>query len=493
MTKGGIVQGKTQENVRAFLGIPFAAPPVGELRWKPPQPAAKWEGVRMATEFGPRPMQPTVYKDMVFRDPGCSEDCLSVNVWTPAKTANEKLPVMVWIFGGGFLAGGTSEQRQDGAHLAGHGVIVVTMNYRLGIFGFMTHPELVAESPAHAAGNYGLMDQLAALRWVHDHIASFGGDPGNVTIFGERAGSASVSAQMASPQARGLIHRAIGESGAAGFARGGLAQKPLADRAKEDSEAVAKLTGARTLAELRSLPAQALLDAITKAPAANGIRFGVVVDGDFLPATAAEIFAARKQNDIPLIAGWNHDEQGLALGTKTPPIEAVQKTARDEFHDHAEEFLRLYPIATPEQAARSGAEFAADKFIAYGTWAWLEAQTKTGRAPVYRYRFDRAPPTNFFGSTTSGAYHSADILYVFGSFDAQPQVPWTETDRIASDRMQTYWTNFARTGNPNGPGVPAWPAYSAAGQWPVMYLDAKPVARADEFRDRYLFLAREWR
>jgi para-nitrobenzyl esterase len=491
--QSGIVQGKAQGAVRAFLGIPYAAPPVGHLRWQPPVPAAPWAGVRLATEFGPRPMQPTIYKDMIFRDPGCSEDCLSLNVWTPAKTATAKLPVMVWIFGGGFQAGGTSEQRQDGAHLAERGVVVVSMNYRLGAFGFMVHPELIAESPQHAAGNYGLLDQLEALRWVRANIAAFGGDPGNVTIFGESAGSASVSAQMASPLAKGLLHRAIGESGAAGFSGGGLGQKPLATRAIEDREAMTKITGAHTLAELRAMPAQALLDAIAKAPAGNGIRFGVVVDGYFLPDTAASLFAAGKQNDVPLLAGWNRDEQGLALGTKTPPIEAMRKTAHDEFGEHAGEFLRLYPADSPEHAARSGAEFAADRFIAYGTWAWLEAQTKTGRQPVYRYRFDRAPPTNFFGSKTSGVYHSADILYVFGSFDAQPQVPWEDADRAASDRIQSYWVNFARTGNPNRAGLPGWPAYSALGDWPVMHLDATPAARPDDFRARYLFLAREWK
>ena len=492
-TDHGIVQGKTQEDVRAFLGIPFAAPPVGERRWQPPQPATKWDGVRPATEFGPRPMQPTIYKDMIFRDPGGSEDCLSLNVWTPAKTANAKLPVMVWIFGGGFLAGGTSEPRQDGSHLAGRGVVVVSMNYRLGLFGFFVHPDLIKESPQHAAGNYGLMDQLAALRWVKANIAAFGGDPANVTIFGESAGSASVSAQMASPLAKGFLQKAIGESGALAFIGGGPGQKPLAIRAADDAELLGKATGETALAGLRALSAQALLDAVAKAPGTGGIRFGPNVDGHFLPETMAAIFAAGKQNDVPLLAGWNHDEQGLALGGKVPPMEAMQKTAHDEFGTYAEEFLRLYPSGTPEQAARSGAELAADRFIAFGTWAWLEAQAKAGHQPVYRYRFERAPPTDFFGKKERGAYHSADILYVFGSFDAQPQVPWETADHTASERTQAYWTNFARTGNPNGPGLPSWPAYSPSAGAQVMYLDASPAARPDDFRDRYLFLDRVWK
>jgi para-nitrobenzyl esterase len=240
------------------------------------------------------------------------------------------------------------------------------------------------------------------------------------------------------------------------------------------------------------MPAAALLAAIEKAPNPLGIRFGAVVDGYFLPKSSADIFAAGAQNDVPLLAGWNRDERGLALPANPPPIEAMQQTARDEFGERAAEFLRLYPAATSEQAARSGAEFSADHFIAFGTWAWLEAQARTGRSPVYRFRFERAPPTDFFGNPR-GAYHSADILYVFGSFDAQPQVSWTDTDRAVSDRVQTYWTNFARTGNPNGPGAPAWPAYAATGDWPVMYLDATPVARPDDFRPRYLFLERAWK
>ncbi len=491
-TKAGLVQGKFQGNVRAFLGIPYAAPPVGALRWQPPQPAAKWDGVRMATEFGPRPMQVVVWKDYVFRDAGYSEDCLTLNVWTPAKNATEKLPVMVWIHGGGLFAGGTSQQNFDGAHLAGRSVVVVSMNYRLGVFGYMTHPDLIAESPQNAAGNYGFLDQLAALRWVQGNIAAFGGDPGNITLFGESAGSASVSAQMASPLAKGYFHKAIGESGATGFTSDGLGQKPLASRAAEDAATLFNVTGAHTIAELRALPALALLEAAEKAPNPMGIRFGAVVDGYFLPKTAAAIFAAGEQNDVPLLAGWNRDERGLALGPTPPPIEAMQKTAREAFGENAAEFLRLYPSATPEQAARSGAEFAADRFIAFGTWAWLEAQAKTGRSSVYRYRFERAPPTDFFG-VARGSYHSADILYVFGSFDAQPQVPWTPTDREISDRIQSYWTNFARSGNPNGPGLPLWPAYAAKGDWPVMYLDTQSAAHADDFRARDLFLERVWK
>src|SRR3984957_10879618 len=259
----GTIEGKANGPVRTFLGIPYAVPPVGELRWKPPAPPAKWPGVRAATEFGARCMQGSPYSDMVFRDPGIREDCLSLNVWTPAKNPKANLPVMVWIHGGGFMAGGSSEPRQDGRVLATHGVVVVSMNYRLGIFGFLVLPELAAESDKKAAGNYGLLDQVAALEWVHRNIAAFGGDPGNVTIFGESAGSFSVSALMASPLAKGLFHKAIGESGAAFYSEG-LSFDPLSKREEKDAKTASAKLGVSTLAELRAIPAEKLVEIFGK-------------------------------------------------------------------------------------------------------------------------------------------------------------------------------------------------------------------------------------
>lgn len=435
-------------------------------------------------------MQPAVYKDMIFRDPGCSEDCLSLNVWTPVTDAKSRLPVMVWIFGGGFFAGGSSEQRQDGSHLAELGVVVVSMNYRLGLFGFFAHPDLIRESPYHAAGNYGLMDQLAAIRWVHDNISAFGGDPANVTIFGQSAGSFSVSALMASPLAKGLFQKAIGESGGAFFSRS-LPQRPLATVAAEDAETVGKITGARTLADLRAIPAQALLDAVSKTSDGGRPRFGMDIDGYFLPESVPAIFAEGKQNAVPLLAGWNRDEGGLLLPENPPPTESMKKTAGDQFGDRANEFLALYPTDTEQRAARSGAEFAADRFIAFGTWAWIEAETRTGGQPIYRYRFDTAPPTDFFG-VKKGVFHSAEIPYVFGEFDSEPQVPWTPEDREVSRLIQAYWTNFARTGDPNGPGLPDWPVYSPSTGWKVLHINSPAAAQPDDFRPRYLFLAQEW-
>jgi para-nitrobenzyl esterase len=490
-TASGTVGGKEDSSVRAFLGIPYAAPPVGDLRWKPPVPAAKWSGVRKATDFGPHCMQGNVYGDMTFHDSGASEDCLSLNVWVPAKPASAKLPVMVWIYGGGFAAGSTSEARQDGANLAQQGVIVVSMNYRLGVFGFFAHPELAKESPHNAAGNYGLLDQTAALQWVHDNIAAFGGDPGNVTIFGESAGSFSVSAQMASPLAKGLFQKAIGESGGAFFSSG-LAFDPLAVREEKDVKTVSAKLGVSTLSELRAIPAQKLLDAFAP-PQSPGFDFEPDVDGYFLPEPVPAIFAAEKQNDVPLLAGWNRDEGSyeVAFNPQKPTAESMKTNAQKDFGDKAAEFLKLYPSDTDAQTLRSAQDFAGDKFIAFSTWAWMDAQSKTGKQPIYRFRFDLGPPADPKGPQL-GAYHSAEIEYVFGQLDSKAGIAWLPEHRQLSAEMQKYWANFARTGDPNGPGLPKWPVYSAGDGWPVMYLGTTSAAHKDDLRERYLFLAGVW-
>ncbi len=490
-TASGTVEGKEDGAINKFLGIPYAAPPVGDLRWKPPVPAATWTGVRKAAEFGSHCMQGKVYGDMNFRDAGGSEDCLTLNIWVPVKTSGPKLPVMVWIYGGGFAAGSTSEARQDGTHLAQQGVIVVSMNYRLGVFGFFVHPELAKESGRNAAGNYGLLDQTLALHWVHDNIAAFGGDPGNVTIFGESAGSFSVSAQMASPLAKGLFQKAIGESGGA-FYSGGLTFEPRSVREKEDVKVVSAKLGVSSLAELRAIPAQKLLDAFSP-PQSPGFDFGPDVDGYFLPEPVPAIFAAGKQNDVPLLAGWNHDEGSfeIAFSPQKPTAESLKATAQKEFDGKSAEFLRLYPSDTPEQALRSAQDFAGDKFIAFSTWDWMESQAKTGKQPMYRFRFDLGPPADPKGPQL-GAFHSAEIEYVFGQLDSKTGVAWRADDRQLSEEMQKYWANFARSGDPNGPGLSKWPVYSAADGWPVMFLDAKSAAHKDELRERFLFLAGEW-
>jgi len=488
-TRTGEVAGKVDGSVHAFLGIPYAMSPVGDMRWKAPMPAQKWSGVRQATDFGPRCMQGPVFGDMKFRDSGGSEDCLTLNVWVPA-SHGVKLPVMVWIYGGGFAAGGTSEARQDGTNLAKRGVIVVSMNYRLGVFGFFVHPELAKESGHNSAGNYGLLDQLAALKWVHENIAAFGGNPNNVTIFGESAGSFSVSAQMASPLAKGLFQKAIGESGAAFYSRG-LPFEPLSVREERDVKLVSDKLGISALAELRALPAQKLLEAFSP-PQSHGFDFRPDIDGYFLPESVPAIFAAGKQNDMPLLAGWNHDESSpdVILNPQKPTAESMRANAQKDFDDKADEFLKLYPT-DDQHVLRSAIDFASDRFIAFSTWAWMEGQSKTGRKPIYRYRFDLGPPTAP-DAPKLGAYHSAEIEYVFGQLDSKKDVAWVEASRALSELMQQYWTNFARNGDPNGPGLPRWPMYTPGGGWQVMYLDEPPAAHKDDLRDRYLFLATQW-
>jgi len=488
-THSGIVEGKDDGKVKSFLGIPYAAPPVGNFRWKAPQPVSRWSGVKKATEFGYRCMQGNVFGDMVFHDLGGSEDCLTLNIWVPDKHIDPKMAVMVWIYGGGFVAGTTSEARQDGYELAQQGVIVVSMNYRLGIFGFLVHPELAQESGHNSAGNYGLLDQLAALQWVHDNIAAFGGDPGNVTIFGESAGSFSVSAQMASPLAKGLFQKAIGESGAA-FSRGGLPFQPMSERAEKDPKLLKDKLGASTLAELRAIPAEKLIEVF--GDRTQAFNFGPDVDGYFLPESVPTIFAAGKQNDVPLIAGWNHDEGSfeIAYAPQKPTAESFKAQAQKDFGDKADEFLKLYPANTNEQALRSAQDYAGDMFIALSTWDWIEAQSKTGKQPIYRYRFDMAPFSKNPNAPRLGAYHSAEIEYVFGQLDSKTDVTWRESDRQISDMMQKYWSNFAKNGNPNGPGLPSWPGYTATDGWPVMILSAEPAAKKDDMRERYLFLSK---
>jgi len=484
----GRVQGVLKSGVAAYRGIPYAAPPVGVLRWKPPQPAASWTGVRKAVDFGPRCMQARIYDDMVFRDKGPSEDCLYLNVWTPAAAAGAHLPVMVWIHGGGFAAGAASEPRQDGQNLAKKGVVVVSMNYRLNVFGFFTHAELAKESGRDASGNYGLLDQVAALEWVHRNIAAFGGDPGKVTIFGESAGSFSVSALMASPLAQGLFQRAIGESGA--FFGAVLALKPLAEREAADARFAVEL-GAPSLEALRAKPAGELMKAV---PRDNVVRFSPNIDGYFLPQDVASIFKSGKQSHVPLLAGWNLDEGSYRaiFGKNDPTAQNFAKQARESFGNNADELLKLYPAANDEQAKRSAQDLAGDEFIAFSTWKWIEMQAATGGSPLFRYEFDDAPPapTNAASGKAEaprGAYHSAEIDFVFETLSFE-DLPWRAKDKALSDLISSYWTNFAKNGDPNGAGLPPWPAYTREGSYPVMHLDAGSHAAPDEHRGRYEFL-----
>ncbi|OON66241.1 carboxylesterase/lipase family protein [Hymenobacter sp. CRA2] len=505
-TANGQLEGVVlSSGVRAFRGIPFAAPPVDARRWQPPQPAAAWTGVRAAKEFGPRAMQLPLFGDMNFRSAGVSEDCLYLNVWTTAAAAKERRPVLVYFYGGGFVAGDGSEPRYDGESMARRGIVVVTVNYRLGVLGFLAHPELTAESARHASGNYGLLDQQAALRWVQQNIAAFGGDPQQVTIAGESAGSMSVSAQMASPLARGLFARAIGESGS--FLNSGFGPVPLAE-AEQAGVAFAQSVGATSLAQLRALPAQQLLEATGKP---GSPRFAPTVDGYFFPQAPAAIFAAGQQARVPLLVGWNSQEMSpnFLLGAQPPTPDNFRQAVQQRFGSRAEEVLRLYPAATPAEAEQAATDLAGDLFIAYTTWKWADAHARTGGQPVYRYLYARPRPAmvpamgnaqpGLAGGVVKGdakapvappargAVHSAEIEYALGNLATNKVYAWTPDDYRVSTTTQGYFANFIKTGNPNGKGLPAWPA--ATGATPqVLHLDVTTRAEPEQHRARYLFL-----
>ena len=485
----GVLEGviSADGKVKTFKGIPYAAPPVGALRWQAPQPVVPWTGVRAAEAYGARAMQVHVWDDMFFFDPGPSEDCLYLNLWMPAKPATDKLPVMVWIHGGGFVAGGSSEPRQDGGNLSKNGVLVVSMNYRMGIFGFFSHPELTAESPHHASGNQGLLDMVAALQWVKRNIAAFGGDPDNVTIFGESAGSMAVSALMASPEAKGLFQKAIGESGAVTNPR--RPQAPLAQAEQDGLKLVEKLFGTTSLAKLRALPAQQIIEATTKPDV--GFWPQVVADGWFLPRAGADIFAAGQQSHVPLLAGWNLDEGGSGdiFGKEAPTLANYEKQAKARFGDRADAFLKAYAASTDAGAKRAAADYGGDQFIGYGTWKWIELHRQTGGAPVWRYKFEQFLPVaaDAKPGTEPRAPHAGEIEYVFQVLSSK-KLDWQPEHRALSDQMAAYWTNFAKTGNPNGAGLPEWPAYETKTGDQVMHLNTVSAARPATDRARYEFI-----
>lgn len=506
-TANGVLAGLiTATGIRTFQGVPFAAPPVGELRWKAPQPVQNWSGVRAATRFGPRAMQLPIYGDMNFRSDGVSEDCLYLNVWTPAKPGKQKLPVLVYFYGGGFIAGDGSEPRYDGESMARRGIVAVTVNYRLGVFGFLAHPELTQESPNKASGNYGFQDQTAALRWVQQNIAAFGGDPQQVTIAGESAGSMSVSAQMASPLSKNLFARAIGESGS--MLNTGFGPVPLAE-GEQAGVAFAASLGATSLAALRALPAQQLLEAAGKP---GTPRFAPTLDGYFFSQKPAAIFAAGQQARVPLLVGWNSQEMTspFLLGAEAPTPENFRKALQRLYGPQADEALRLYPAATPEQAEQAATDLAGDRFISYSTWKWADAHAQTSGQPVYRYLYARPRPAMVpeMGNATTGlaggvvkqapaaapappakgAVHSAEIEYALGNLPGNKVFAWTPDDYKVSETMQGYFANFIKTGNPNGKGLPIWPALTPGQASQQLRINVTTKAEPEQHRARYLFL-----
>lgn len=493
--------------VRVYRGIPYAAPPVADLRWRAPQPPAPWNGVRQATEFSnacwqmPYPPAAAIYQSKL---PTLSEDCLYLNIWTPAKSAKDSLPVMVWIHGGGFTRGTANTGAYDGEALARKGAVIVTINYRLGIFGFFAHPGLSAESGHHASGNYALLDQIAALQWVKKNVAAFGGDPGRVTIFGESAGSWAVNALMASPLAKGLFQRAIGESGGSfgpmksledaekeGAKLGRLLAPDSAPQKSDSSQKSAATTGpanSDVLKELRAMSAQNLL----KAGETETVR--PIVDGYVLPQDIATIFSQGKQNDVPLIVGYNADE-GTTLAPQGINLKTIVFTTgvHQRYGAQAEQMLKIYPAATDEEAVISFYAAFRDQSFGWEMRTWARISTKTGHHPAYFYYFSRRPPGP--QSERLRAFHASEIAYVFGTF-VWP-FPWEDADKKLSDAITSYWVNFAATGNPNGGNLPKWPAYSAGDDQALEFGDQIAVraninkAGLDFFDGYYQSLAAE--
>lgn len=448
-------------SLRVFRGIPYAAPPVGELRWKPPQPVTAWAGVRRTTEFGARCMQLPLFS-MQFRSRDMSEDCLFLNVWTPAQTAGEKLPVLVYFHGGGFAAGDGSEPRYDGAALASRGMVTVTVNYRLGLFGFLALPEMVRESAHGAAGNYGMLDQHAALRWVREHIAQFGGDPDKVTIGGESAGSIAVSAHMASPLSRGLFSRAIGESGAA-FG-------PLTLWTPDDAQTASKLyqrkMEATSLSTLRAMPAEALL-AGTGPKEKPEFLFWPSVDGHFLVRSLEATYEAGAQAHVPLLVGSNSHEapHTMILGPQPPTPQHWRIALKRIFGPYATEVLALYPGNDNDEVSRSATALASDMFISHATRRWVDAHRQTGGAPVYFYYYTHKRPPKRMPepgqSPELGAVHSSEIKYALGTLGLSNRFAWQPEDHTVSRIFSGYVTHFVKTGTPNDPSLPEWPASRA--------------------------------
>jgi para-nitrobenzyl esterase len=458
----GKVEGTAEDGLHVFKGIPYALPPE---RWKPPTAMPRWRGVRKATEFGPACVQPhsrpgSIYEISADAPQPMSEDCLTLNVWAPSGA--RKAPVLLWIHGGSLIIGASREGFYDGARLASRGVVVVTVNYRLGVFGWLAHPELGAESRRGISGNYGLLDQIEALKWVRRNIAAFGGDPSNVTIAGESAGALSVMYLMASPVARGLFAKAILES-AYMIATPALKQRKHGlPSAEEDGAKLAAALHAPDIAALRSMDAHALADA---ASAAGFVPWGAI-DGHVLPRQLVEVFDRGEQAPVPLLAGFNSGEiRTLTFLAPPPPATAAEYESiiRDRYRDLAGEFLRLYSSADMQESV-----FAAVRDALYGWTAerLVRKQTARGR-PSFLYFWDHGYPAA--DSTGRHAFHGSEIPYVFGTFDRTtsrwPKVPETPQERGLSDAMIGYWTSFARSGRPQAEGVPDWPAYGSSGAY----------------------------
>ena len=491
-TQYGVLEGFEEDGVKKFLGVPFAQAPVGELRWKAPQPVQSWEGVREAKAFADDPMQPDIFGDMNFRGSGRSEDCLYLNIWTTAATTADALPVLIYFNGGGLMAGSGSEPRYDGSSIAKEGVIGVTANYREGVFGFFAHPELTAASDYKGSGNYGFLDQVAAIQWVKENIGAFGGDPARITIVGESAGSFSVSLLMCSPLSKGLIAGAMLSSGAEVLPYGPTAQ------ADADAAGAALLTnaGIASLADAMAMNADSLQQLLPPRGMAS-----VVLDGYFMTESADAVFEKGQQAQVPLLAGWNSLEgtPQQSLRGQAPTVENYKNAMKPQFGDMTDEIFNAYGILTDEDVmSQKGFDLASDLFTGFPTWKLCDYHAKTSTQPVYRYHYMHPRPqvSAKMGDMTGGlaggvrektaeekkaqqpdiapgAVHSADIEYAMGTLDTNEYYDWQEEDYAISKLFLTYYANFCKTGNPNGEGLPQWTAITKDN------LDNAPVMKID--------------
>ncbi|MFH1197799.1 MAG: carboxylesterase family protein [bacterium] len=459
----GLLQGKFEDGLTVYKGIPFAAPPIGDLRWRAPQPAARWEGVKQVTEFAPTPIQAWGSSS------GQSEDCLYLNVWTPAKSADEKIPVLVWIYGGGFNGGSTSEPNYSGENLAEKGVVLVSIAYRVGHLGFLAHPELSDENPNHVSGNYGLLDMIAGLQWIQKNIAAFGGDPNKVTIFGESAGGIAVSMLCASPLAKGLFHGAISQSGGS-FGPSRPTTYPgenmkLLKVAELDGQSYVQSAGVTSIAELRKLTS----DKLPKGGFGKGMAWPIV-DGYVIPDDQYKLYEAGKFNDLPILVGYNSDE-GLSFSPPKTP-EDYLTGVKTRYGKFADDLIKAYPVGE-NIVPKTARDLARDAAFGWQTWSWARLQSRMGKSKAFYYYFDQHPeypedsPRYGYGSP-----HGQDVSYVFKHLNtSDPQI--SKTDFDISEAMATYWTNFAKYGDPNGERIPSWPAFSDENPV-VMYFGQTP-------------------
>ena len=506
-TSYGILEGLDISGIKTFKGVPFAAPPTGDNRWREPQPLQPWQGIRECHDYAPDPMQEPIFGDMNFGADSISEDCLYLNIWTPAITMNEKLPVLIYFNGGGLMAGSGSEPRYAGMAMARRGMICVTANYREGIFGFFAHPELSKDTAYKGSGNYGFLDQQAAIRWVHENISLFGGDPERITIAGESAGSMSVSVLMASPLSRGLFAQAIGSSGSV------IADKrvkSLAEAEKAGMEMMRRM-GYKNVKEMRKVPAEVLMKQanVRNVPVYN-------IDNHFLTEQPLVTYAAGRQMRVPLLVGGNSLEMSpaayfgyITMSGREITMEDIAKTASGMFGDNTEEMLSLYGITAPDDIYKNpGIDLCGDLFLAYSTWRWGNIHNATSGQPVYRYLYSRERPKMMIEGKVAGlaggvkdkteaeevvenkipeihgAVHSADIEYAMGNLPTNRVYDWQPEDYMVSDIFMGYYANFVKTGNPNGIGLPQWLPLDNSDSPGFMVIDVKTRMEKDAGAER---------